>query len=138
MECLRQRRGKNQQPFVRTLRTNAANSRARHSCVGYIRILTSPTPLSFYHQYSVQILLCPMDVLKFSKVNEVNSSSKERVFAVLFIPNNVNSSHTFIVLNILNSWETDLQKLIDFLLNSNYLNVNFLYYMYTCCCTKMK
>ena len=40
-------------------------------------------------------------------------------------------------------WETDLQKSIDFLLNPffvfrNDLYVNLLYYMYTCCYTKMK
>ena len=44
---------------------------------------------------------------------------------------------------ILNSWETDLQKSIDLssesiFRNSNYLYVNFLYYMYTCCYTKNK
>ena len=55
----------------------------------------------------------------------------------------VNSSHTFIVFLILISWETDLQKSIDFLLNPffvfrNDLYVNLLYYMYTCCYTKMK
>ena len=49
---------------------------------------------------------------------------------------NVNSSHTFIVFLILNSWETDLQKSIDFLLNPffvfrNDLYVNLLHYMYT-------
>ena len=56
---------------------------------------------------------------------------------------NVNSSHTFIVFLILISWETDLQKSIDFLLNPffvfrNDLYVNLLHYMYTCCYTKMK
>ena len=40
-------------------------------------------------------------------------------------------------------WETDLQKSIDFLLNllfvfRNELYVNLLYYIYTCCYTKMK
>ena len=40
-----------------------------------------------------------------------------RICIVLFIHTNVNSSHTFIVLLILNSWETDLQKPKDFLLN---------------------
>ena len=38
-------------------------------------------------------------------------------FAGLFIHANVNTSHTFIVFLILNSWETDLQMSIDFLLN---------------------
>ena len=47
----------------------------------------------------------------------VNSNSNYQVFAVLFIHTNVNSSHTFIVFLILISWETDLQKSIDFLLN---------------------
>ena len=62
-------------------------------------------------------------------------------FAVLFIHTNVNSSHTVIVFLIMNSWETYLQKLIDFLLNPffvfrNGLYVNLLYYMNTCCYTK--
>ena len=51
------------------------------------------------------------------QLNLVNSSSSYRVFALLFIHTNVNSTHTFIVFLILNSWETDLQKSIDFLLN---------------------
>ena len=62
---------------------------------------------------------------------------------MLFIHTNVNSSHRFIIFLILNSWEPDLQKSIDFLLNPcfvfrNDLFVNFLYYMNTCCYTKMK
>ena len=76
-------------------------------------------------------------------INLVNFSSNNRVVAVIAIHSNVNSSHTFIVFLILNSWETDLQKSIDFLLNpffvfQNDLYVNLLYYMYTCCYTKMK
>ena len=47
------------------------------------------------------------------------------------------------VIRLLNSWETYLQKSIDFLLNPffvfrNDLYVNLLHYMYTCCYTKMK
>ena len=38
-------------------------------------------------------------------------------FAVLSLHSNVNSSYTSIVFLILNRWETDLQKSIDFLLN---------------------
>ena len=77
------------------------------------------------------------------QLNLVYSYSNYRVFAVLFIHTNVSSSHTFIVFLILNSWETDLQKSIDFLLNPilefrNDLYVNLLQYMYTCCYTKMK
>ena len=73
----------------------------------------------------------------------VNSISNYQVFAVLFIHTYVNSSHTFIVFLILNSWETDLQKSIYFLLNPffvfrNDLYVNLFNYMYTCCYTKMK
>ena len=73
----------------------------------------------------------------------VNSRLNYRVFAVLFIHTNVNSSHTFIVFLILNSWETDLQKSKTFLLNPffifrNDLYVNLLYYMYTCCYAKIK
>ena len=79
----------------------------------------------------------------YIQLNLVNSNSNYRVFAALFIHTNVNSSHTFIVFLILNSWETDLQKSIDFLLNPffvfrNDLYVNLLHYMYTCCYTKMK
>ena len=48
-------------------------------------------------------------------VNLVNSSSNYRNFAVLFIHTYVNSSHTFIVFQLLNNWEADLQKSIDFL-----------------------
>ena len=51
----------------------------------------------------------------------VNSNSNYQVFAVLFIHINVNLSHTFIVFLILISWETDLQKSIDFLLNPFFL-----------------
>ena len=79
------------------------------------------------------------------QLNLVNSNWNYRVFAVLFIHvhTNGNSSHTIIVLLILNTWETDLQKSIDFLLNPffvfrNDLYVNLLHYMYTCCYTKMK
>ena len=73
----------------------------------------------------------------------VNSNSNDQVFAVLFIHTCVNSSHTFIVFLIFISWETDLQKSIDFLLNPffifrNDLYVYLLHYMYTCCYTKMK
>ena len=62
---------------------------------------------------------------------------------MLFIHINVNSSRTIIVFLILNSWETDLQKSIDFLLNPffvfrNDLYVNLLHFMYICCYTKMK
>ena len=64
--------------------------------------------------------------------NVVNSSSNYRVFPVLFIHSNVNSSHTFIVFQILKSWETELQMSIDFPLNPffvfrNGLYVNLLY-----------
>ena len=78
------------------------------------------------------------------QLNLVNSSSNYRVFAVLYIHTNVNSSHTFIAFLLLNSWETDLQKSIDFRLNPffvfrNDLYVSLLHYMYTICCyTKMK
>ena len=44
-----------------------------------------------------------------------------------FIPTYVNSSHMFIVFLILNSWETDLQKPIEFLLKS------FLYFKLSVC-----
>ena len=76
-------------------------------------------------------------------LNLDNSSSNYPVFAVFSLHSNVNSSHTSIVFLILNSWETDLQKSIDFLLNPffvfrNDMYVKLLYYMYTCCYTKMK
>ena len=65
----------------------------------------------------------------------VNSSSNYRVFAVMFMHTNVNSSHTFIVFLILNSWETYVQKSKDFLLNPfsvfrNDLYVSLLYYLH--------
>ena len=44
-----------------------------------------------------------------------------------FIPTYDNLSHNFIVFLILNSWETDLQKSIDFLLNP------FLYFKLSVC-----
>ena len=98
--------------------------------------------LLFKSQNSYFVLKSSFDIRKNS-VNLVNSRLNYRVFAEFFIHTNVNSSHTFIVFLILNSWETDLQKLIDFLLNPffvfrNELYVNLLYYMYTCCYSKIK
>ena len=63
----------------------------------------------------------------FTTDNLVNSNSNYRGFAVLFIHTNVNSSHTIIVFLILNSWETDLQKSIDFILNPFFVIRNDLY-----------
>ena len=65
--------------------------------------------------------------LKYLQINLVNSCSNYQVFPVLLIHTYVNSSHTFIVFLILNSWETDLQKSIDFLLNPFFVFRNDLY-----------
>ena len=73
----------------------------------------------------------------------VISRSNYQGFTVLYCYTYVNSSHTFIIFLTLNSLETDLQKSADFLLYpsiafQNDLYKNLLYYMYTCCYTKMK
>ena len=62
-----------------------------------------------------------------SSLTWINPGEFLSFFAVLSLHSNVNSSHTSIVFLILNSWETDLQKSIDFLLNPFFIFRNDMY-----------